>query len=641
MATYKQPTPIIEFAPAATTTSTPFSPWNQPTSGDWVALTFTDAGKTKTRLESYSMKRGKSDKEDAFDPGAATFVLNNQDGQLDEFKTGSLTEGNKGGPLTPIRLKATNAYTGTTSILWTGYITAGWEPSESSTRVRTVTVRAIDWMGWASSKEMPGSQISAAIARNFPFAWWRGRLTSHRITSTTGGPLGGVPGYAYDGFTSKDDVSHVVGSPITSAAAEQAGSIIPAEKRLPAIRLQNGCRLISYAPMSTGLTRWGFACVFQVRDTSTYGRDLVVARTSSSPTSNRRWRVRIGTNGDVAVEMFTAAGASLGVTTISEAHNDGQPHMVVAEFSLTSATVTTDLGSATAPPFGTPAGSGGWLFTGNDANDVRVLIQEWAAFNGGPTAYLDDPVALLDNKATVLETDDITDRVAHLEDFAELTLPLGFWNPYVTPGGTQVGSYVPRDNLAAAVQAAGQGLAGGAFATREGGVQVYGYGDMSDAYFATSSVLFSNQAGATGVIRYSGSGRTGRRIDRIINEVRGSDGALLARDQASIDTWGLQSIDIDSMNTSSTRTYAASLVAARKDPSADLGELTIEHRDQTATTWLFEECELGRRVAYLEYSPDGASVVYFVGLNVQSEEWSWSNGIGDSASDWTVTLKLA
>lgn len=636
----QKPTPIVEFAPANTTTGTPFSPWNKPASGDWDALTTSVAGVTTTRLLSFDNQRGRSDVVENFDAGTATFVLDNNDGQLDEFKSGSLTEANKGGPLTPIRFRLTNAYTGTTSTIWSGFITDGWEPSPPGSRNRTVTVRAIDFMGWAARRPLPKSPLTVVIKSADPEIWWRGRLTSHRITGSTGGYSAGAGGFAFDQYANYDTSGGIVGQCVTvTEAVEMAESIIPDDDVSPSMRWHIGSTLRSYTAASTSPTSWGFICAFQVRDTSTFGRDLVVARVTSSAASNRKWRVRIGTTGAILVEQFDAAGASLRSATLSTPHNDGQPHIVYGRFAPTSVDVYTDLGHAGFSGAGTPAGSGGWLSTSaNTSTDVRVLVQEWSYFDSDIVTDVPDLASVLEGKPQIAPDTSVATRLAEILNQADMpAAAAGFFTQYVTATTEYVGAYPLVDNLASAIEATGEALAGGSFTTRSGNVQVFTFGNMTDAYFATSSATFSNDPTATSVVRFTGTGRSGRLIDRVINQVD-ANGAVLAKDQTSIDTWGLQPLSIGARPQSdAAHDYADDIIALRKDPSAELGEVTIRPwGNQTATTWLLETCDLGRRVFFVEYSPDASYVTIFAGYNVQSESWSWTDG-----TDWSVTLKLA
>lgn len=619
---YKVPVPIVEWCPGtAVIGGTQYSPLNYPGDGVWTALTI--GSPAKSRILAFENKRGRNDKVDRFEAGTATFLLDNTDGQLDELKAGSLTEGNKGGALTPIRFRLTNPATGTTSTIWTGFITDGWEPSSPTSRVRTVTVRAVDYMGWAATRAIPKSLVAALIADEGPVVWMRGDISLTRISSAAG--------IAYD----SGSLALATCSPIGTEYAEATDSLATGDDDL-AMRLMTGCRISTNVNV-TAATLATFICLFQVTDTATYGRDIAVGRTLGNA-GNRRWRVRIGTNGHLAAELDDAAGANIGTATMTIPHNDGQPHIVMVQFNAGPVVdMVSDLGAASSGVIGTFAGRGGWLLTGSAVTDVRVLVDEWAYFDK-TVAFPYDLSAVLDGTYVGLwTTDSIASRLARLGTLANVTIPGSFFVPAFAAGATAVGAYVPQDTFGAAIVAAAGALAGSAFAVRGKGVQVYGYGDLSNAWFTAAKANFSNQVIPSGtVVRYEGSGRTGRLLSRVINRVN-ARGAILAKNQTSIDTYGVQELEIDSRNTAVIAGYAATIVSERKDPTGELGELTIRPwGDQTATTWLLESCELGRKSDYVEMTPDGTATAYSATLAIQSESWSWSDG-----TDWTVTLKLA
>lgn len=624
-----KPTPIVEFAPCNTTGGTPFGPLNIPAAGDWDALTISG----RTRLLSFSNQRGRSDAIDVYDAGVATFVLDNQDGALDDAGTGTLIEGSKGTGLTPIRFRMTNAYTATTSIIWSGYITHGWQSSGPGERVRTVTVRAADWLGVASNILLPDSAIASWIADSAPQVWWRGDLTLPKITLANGGA-------AVDRGNISGTIGGKPGTPISADYATMTDPLAPGSDENPAMRWQIGCRLVTAATIPVPASAWSFACVFQVVDTATFGRDIAVGRTGSTAGAVR-WKVRIGTNGHLQAEMFTAASVSTGTATIAIPHNDGKPHFVIVRFKPGTPAIDleSDLGFNIGGVIGTPAGGGGFIVTGNAATDVRVLVDEWAYFDGAKTWPGDYLINVIEGDSDVgmWTTDTIPARLERLAGWISFTYPANFFRPNAVAGASTVGGYLPQPNFAAAVKSTVDSLAGSAFTKRDGYVQAYGYGDLANAWFESRPVTFSNREAATTPVRYVSTGRTGKLNDRIINRVT-ANGAVLATDATSITRYGLQVMELDAFAGANAAGYASSIVSNRSTPSWEFTELVIQPwGDQVATTWLLEKCDLGRVVDFEQYLPDGAASPAIVDMaEVLSEAWDWSDG-----TDWTVTLKVS
>lgn len=629
--TYLPPTAIVEYAPG-------FSPRSLPSSGDWVALTIGG----KTRALSFTMSRGRDDLTEDFNSGTATFVLDNSDQMLDEANPSSDTWGTLGQALTPIRFRMIDNDTAVTSTIWTGYVTDGWRPS-GSMNAATVTVKAVDWMGWAATQETPEARWVQFVQENQPTVWWRGRMSSGVATSTNGAVI-------YDEGSAGLD-----GSIFTAGTnAQWVPPLVTGEDEEPAWRLQTAARFSTGATASvpTGSGGWWFACWFQIIDVGTQGRYLCLARTGSN-TGNARWGVRIGNSGHVAARVYDAAGTVLAEAVVAVPHNDGEPHVVFVNFQPSSIYLRTDLGFDLEGVAGTPAGGGGWLTTGAGVgSDSPVLMDEFAYWADGAGPY--SPLPDVRDAAQDLSqwVDESTMSGYAWNDTQELRLQrimrmmnldpadvFDYFDVTNTAGFGLVGDWVPRSTLAGHVETTGKAMAGVAWARRDGRVRVRTYPELGSA--GSASAEFTNAptpAGILPVIRYHQNPRSGRLLSRVINEIR-INGGSPRRDRASIETYGRRVYDLSgAAEPSVADPAAAAIIAARKEPTSELDEITFTPwGNQAATTWALAELELEEVVTYTEYDPTGTTAyVANAALYVQSESWSWVNG-----SYWTIGLKLA
>lgn len=642
--TYLAPSAIVQYAPG-------FSPRSLPGSGDWVTLTIGG----KTRLLSFTSDRGRDDLTEDFNAGTATFLLDNADGMLDELNPSSLTFGADGQALTPIRFRMLDNATAVTSTIWTGYVSDGWEPS-GARAAATVTVKAMDFMGWAAMQETPKSRWVQFIQSAIPQVWWRGRMSSGLATSTNGVVM-------YDEGSAGLDGSIFTASP---ADARWVPSLTTGEDEDPAWRLQTAARFTTGAslPTATG-GLWTFSCWFQVIDVGAQGRYFCLARTGSN-TGNARWGVRIGNTGKLAARVYNAAGVVLAEAVSTSSYNDGKPHLVYVLFSdnITTIALFGDLDAGPATDTyagGTAAGSGGWLTTGAGiGSDTPVLMDELAysapytrepntALSGGISVHLDEWVD--ESKFTGYRTDD-TEKTRLIEIMNMVGLNSALVDDYfnvspVTVAPPGLGDWVPRSSLAGHITTTAKALAGSAWTERGGKVRVNSYAETISGsapyagYYSTVSARFTNEpspSAGTPVIRYGQNARSGRLLSRVINEVQINSGSP-KRDRASIAAYGRRIFDLTGAAEPSIADPAATaIIAARKEPTYELDEITFEPwGNQAVTTWALTVLELEKMVTYTEYNPSGTTAyLSALPVRVQSESWSFTNG-----TDWSITLKLA
>ena len=133
-------------------------------------------------------------------------------------------------------------------------------------------------------------------------------------------------------------------------------------------------------------------------------------------------------------------------------------------------------------------------------------------------------------------------------------------------------------------------------------------------------------------IRAVDRSRTGTRKDRIVNALTIEAGTpAYSQDKASLIRYGFRRQTINSRSASSSAVYAdeaATLVAARKDPPVEVGELTLElWVDQEAADWFVLDCELDRPVVYREALYRAGTEVIDANYRVQSEALQITNGV--------------
>lgn len=159
---------------------------------------------------------------------------------------------------------------------------------------------------------------------------------------------------------------------------------------------------------------------------------------------------------------------------------------------------------------------------------------------------------------------------------------------------------------------------------------------------ASSARWDTFSGGATrDTMRPSNRSRTGTRADRIVNTVSvtlpASD--IYYHDPASQARYGIRRKSFNSYADDKTTLagYVEDLIAAKKDPVVEIGELTFEPwGNQSMSDWLVRDVELERKVTYREALYRAGTEVVDSDFRISSERWDWSQ----AGTAWTVTLKL-
>lgn len=143
------------------------------------------------------------------------------------------------------------------------------------------------------------------------------------------------------------------------------------------------------------------------------------------------------------------------------------------------------------------------------------------------------------------------------------------------------------------------------------------------------------------LIRATTRSRTGTRVDRVYNAISvETDGSTLVytQDADSIARYGFRPKKFTSIGygTDELETYADAVLAAKKDPAIEVGDLTIRPwGDQYLTDWAMRDLELERAVQYREALYRAGTEVLDATYRVTGEKWDFAEGV-----DWTITLKI-
>jgi hypothetical protein len=147
------------------------------------------------------------------------------------------------------------------------------------------------------------------------------------------------------------------------------------------------------------------------------------------------------------------------------------------------------------------------------------------------------------------------------------------------------------------------------------------------------------------LIRATNRTRTAPRADRVVNSVTvdyASGGTIYYRDADSIRRYGerpkvfTSSAGGDSTDIDNLQEFTAAVLAERKDPTIEVGELVVmPWGNQYVTDWVMRDLELERAVTYREALYRAGTEVLDATYRVTGESWDWQSGV-----DWTVTLKI-
>jgi hypothetical protein len=617
----------VEYAPG-------FSPYNLPGSLDWDTL---------GSCRSVDFSRGRQWTTDKMEPGTGTFVIDDEGGTIFAAVVAGTIP-----PTTPVRVVVN--YSSVDYVVFTGFMVdapqpAGWEDA------RTVTVSAVDWLGWANGVTLPPSTWAMEVARRDPALWWtdqatgsvpmRADLNDRVINRGSAGAAGDLyaaadPYGGYPMFLDSGVPNHVVG---------ETGS-----------SWSNG-----WATTKTSLsfgTTYQFA--FWFSSLSAPASDQVMwAITENPPTGDLgglRLRVALTTAGYVQALVTTGSGTS--TATAAANHCDGADHLVMINVNTTIVTVDTDLADDTAA-LAAVALTGGYVWT-NSSNNVAFNWSS-AAFSDGvgasPTAdgYVDNTIELGNTQPAV-------NRVQSYLNMVGVEYPT--FENHSSGDIASSGITAFSETVADAIIALFTGRVGAVWMTREGSLRMRDHLALTDADYAAHyqteianltdrPEFVSTKWGARKwgafkwgpseipVVQREVSGTTAGRFDRIINEVMivDPDGLSFGEiDAASQAAYGRRVLTIDSdvpiTGATLLREAPRDLVASFAEPPVEVGQVTVRPWRQTTITEFVLAVELENAVHYHESYADQSLMVHGK-FRVQSETWSWANG-----TEWTVTYTL-
>lgn len=671
------------------------SPLSLPSGGDWVAL-----GQV---VSEYTMDRGKQDQLATHQPARVTIVLDNGDTDLDQslpaskgntvwsgatayttsdgvtyngrhyncisnhtnhvppnatyWEQASQIGGSNALPYTPIRLKVDG------TVLWTGYTEAGWEPTGSMFGAGTVTVNATDWLGWAATKTMPDSLWAAWVTRERPRLWIRGDAnTANPASSTTDsvfnmaqmwtGAFGNMAPYtaSYDGYLAR----------VAGIAAGAGGYALRESFNTTWASVHAGAADIISATAVWSVAFWMKATTPLVQYYGTNG-------------GGDDWWFDTDASGYLRANVMV--GGATYTATISVNHCDGNAHVVLCHVVSTGGSrgvyLGSDLGSASQGFVNSGNSGGGQIeLNGRDESIIGEFCY-WDSGSGGAATWqttvgwFDEPQPGAGRtltqqasdwaaQASFLQwADTRAERYTFLGQAAVVTMPTA----NITVDGPSEGmwTYNGESTLADAVRVLGESWMGDVFMERDGELRIHDstYTSGTAADYTTVHAQITDDPAASAppvILRAAGGGRTGTRVERIVNDVRvdytGSTElnpfGYYSFDLASQQRYGVKSKTFTSQSGGYSATVADDYLAAHKDPPIEIPDVVLQPwGNQDVTDFVCDTVELERRVTYRKALgfPSSAEVIN-QDCRIIGEKWKWRNGAGNSADDWTVTLVL-
>jgi len=332
--------------------------------GSWSTLSNVEG---KCRLLGYSSRRGRDDVLDGYPAGTLTLTLNNSDGALDEDVSTSEVYGNGAG--TPIRVRMTDPR-------FAGFLQSGWKNvSPQRSRDRIVQIDVWDWLGWAASKQGPGSpivyealyNIKAAVNAGQGAFWLRGPLSAFPAGVTPAGSGAISRMWDYAGSSNGARSATAADAPSGSGAVSVENPPIAPTTPLPCcVHFSGAYMSVLGNGVATSATDAVFHAmmIFQTAGPASAGRHLLRGHTLT--TNQTWWSFGISSSGTMFAEVNNAAGSNIGLLAVNEQFDDEQPHWVIFQLSNTTNgafSLITDLGNASGNVTGTPAGAGGELIS--------------------------------------------------------------------------------------------------------------------------------------------------------------------------------------------------------------------------------------------------------------------------------------
>lgn len=463
--TYNPWTFDIQFAPT-------FTPMTPPTSGDWVSLGAPFA---------LSIRRGRQDDLDEFEAGTMEVVLDNADESLDQLLSTSDIYDTEALPFTPMRLVATKGID--ERVLFTGFTLDGFTP-EGLRGGGRVSVKVVDWLGWAASVVAQDSQWGAWCGFVQPAIWSRcqSRRTFSNYDDNPNGTIYNAAAiWSGDGYDFEPDTTYP-----SFVYRTMTGIVYGADK--PAVNLGDISPGTTFGGMIVPTSRnqadrWIAAGWFQIDNPQT------VTWAGSD------WSVTVNGSGHVVATVDVNGSSESDTVTVD--HADSEVHMWLLSVSSVGASrsmrIETDLGNDSHSFAASGASGGGYLnfrgleffnttvgdfvyFDGDNLDDIFALGVTF----GGLTPYQWVTGALT---ALLWSGDTFSERIDHVAGAVGAGVP-----DYQirTEAAHELVSYQPTSTLATDIRAIGAAYLGATYMLRDGTLRV------RDASFTNSVSLESS-----------------------------------------------------------------------------------------------------------------------------------------------------
>ncbi len=653
-------------------------PLDPPESADWGTI-------DGVRLRELSVRAGRQDDLDQMEEASYSLRCSDPGGSL-EASAGTV------GALTPVRVLADwtdGAGTDHTDVsVFTGFCLDGPAPSPNAReRDRSVSIEATDWMGWAAGHQMPDSMLAYWVTSEDPVVWWRGDADYSNVKWSVefrGGGTASETWTVFDHGSEELDATDIRGTLMREAEC------LTFDGSQPSLLSTSDGGTVTVIGNTDELTPVDYdftvACAFQSFGTFGGGANRVLwSGQSVSPLGTTHWDLHLGASGTLSARAYDAAGGQLAAAALGGPYDDATPHVAVAQFRQTAVHLWGDLNVGTVSASyggGTLGGSGGYFLTG-DAGlsplEGEVYLQElsyWDSLVDPPDIDGGTVVAPLAPYRGLPDVfgapyfyglwagDTTTERVDNLLGMTGATIVHEEHDPAVV----EWRAVRPNATLADQVRQLSTSMFGASYVLRDGTLRLRDRSALTDATYADdyetpAAWVTDDESPPAGsiVARFSNRGRTGERLDRVINEVVvGAEvnydlgAASVLSDTVKIrgkaprsqDDWGPRVHSVESilsmtdgglLDLDAAESYIASILAERASPTVEIGPLTIQPWGiNDATQFCLIDLELEKAVHFTESTPDGVSSTLDGDYRVQGYQWDWSEGTG-----WAVQLTLS
>lgn len=586
---------------------------------DWLDLS--------DRVLSVDYKRGRDDRTARYEPGIATVLFDNSDGQLNPFTVGSLCElaADKMLPLSPIRIAA--SYDGGDAVpMFFGYLGPEcWVVERSRFDQSTSMVQAVERSGWWSQVGLPSSPFAALVSTMEPDWWIRG--LNGGVISGNGGLLTDWSGNNYEGRIEASG----------GAAFFEAPSLVEGDSDSAMRITASAAGVTEESALTSASTETSMACIWK-GTASASDQDIIRQRRSAG---QFRWQVRCTNAGQIVLTAYNTSGVATSYIACPDNLNsddgrwdDGEPHLIVVRITGGDSMRIYVDGRTDTATSGVPASMDGRIIFGNGpqtADIDEVMFWRRVVTLGEMTALRGAFVGL-----GIWADDTMSERIEHLFAVGGVGFGvddgLGLAPPDDDPGMAALTS-IPA-NLGEAIEQVAESYDGVAWVDRTGYLRV-----RSQATYTTESIsaLFgsplvnltdeTSPAGSPLPVRRSQPEWSGVRLDRVVNvsQVTVGELAFSVRNDASIGKYGVRRREWDSGLADAL--YAVELARndsqIQADPLAELRAVTIHPAtDANAVEYLVDLFEL-ETLATLTWTPPGASALevdcLVLGCEVQAE----------------------